>query len=500
MQRWSLTAIVSGSHSFRFDLNGGSLIYRYDPKAIKVKAGAHYRVDVKVQTTVLKHARACLTAYFIDLDGRRVNESVVRSELYAASKENEAWERLSVELSAAPAPANGPNDDATLKPAYLVIELGLLQPSMYLSKDALGDRTLFNQDIRGTAWFDDVSVAQVPRVTLRTDRPGNIFRRGDPLQFAVLVNDRFTDDLAATLVIKNAAEEVVYQRSGALDISEAKAIDAGVKRTSLLLPDLPPGWYSAALVMTSMGKFVGEQSLSFVLLADSAPTRVPDQRFGVIATDLPFDGWEELPEILPFLSAGRVKLAVWSSAGDIQQLDSRSFDTLLERLQGLGITPTACLVNLPPGLAGKVNGAGWTRLLTVSPELWQPPLAQLIARHANHLDRWQLCADNSDVFVTDPAMRQVYAKVYDEFASLVDTPDLAMPWPAWYELEGKLPATIALSVPSSVLPAQLPLYMQDLQQSQQTSPATRPQLSLSLQLLDRRVYGREKQIVDLRSD
>ena len=43
-------------------------------------------------------------------------------------------------------------------------------------------RTLFTQDIHGSAWFDDVTVSQVPRVKIRTDRPGNIFRRGDPLR------------------------------------------------------------------------------------------------------------------------------------------------------------------------------------------------------------------------------------------------------------------------------------------------------------------------------
>src|SRR4051794_28288866 len=34
----------SGKYGFRFDLNGGSLVYRYDAGRIKVRAGAHYRV------------------------------------------------------------------------------------------------------------------------------------------------------------------------------------------------------------------------------------------------------------------------------------------------------------------------------------------------------------------------------------------------------------------------------------------------------------------------
>src|ERR1700722_8783755 len=59
----------SGQYSFRFDLNGGSLIYRYDPTQIAVHPGAHYLVDCFVQTTILPHARARLTAYFTNIDG-----------------------------------------------------------------------------------------------------------------------------------------------------------------------------------------------------------------------------------------------------------------------------------------------------------------------------------------------------------------------------------------------------------------------------------------------
>src|SRR3954454_5436900 len=59
----------SGKYSFRFDLNGGSLVCRHDAGSIKVQPGAHYRVEGYVQTTVLESARARLTAYVVDVDG-----------------------------------------------------------------------------------------------------------------------------------------------------------------------------------------------------------------------------------------------------------------------------------------------------------------------------------------------------------------------------------------------------------------------------------------------
>jgi hypothetical protein len=471
----------SGQYSFRFDLNGGGLVYRYPAGLIKAQAGAHYRVEGFVQSTVLHKARARLSAYFADVDGRPIVSTVRHSELYASAAADDAeWKPLSVELSA---------DDP--QAASLVVELGLLQPVHY-APNSLGERTLFTQDIRGSAWFDDVTVSQVPLVRMRTARPGNIFRRSDKLSLQVVVNDRFVDDLAAQLVITGAARNVVYQRSGALDIAAAETPGPGEKRMTLDLPDLPPGWYSAALVMTSQGQFLGRQSLDLVRLADDAPPALPDTRLGVIATDLPFEGWHDLPEILSTLGAGRVKLAVWNAAGDVQQMDSAAFDRLLERLAELHIEPTACLVDLPPQVREQLGaGATWTTLLDANPHLWQPQLALLISRHANHLARWQLGGDGSDAFVQQPAMRAVYGVIHRAFARLMESPDLAMPWPAWYELAGELPATVALHVKPEVLPSQIPLYIDDLRGRDGQA------LSIYLESLDPARYGRDAQVRDL---
>ncbi len=243
--------------------------------------------------------------------------------------------------------------------------------------------------------------------------------------------------------------------------------------------------------MSSQGKLLGSHALDLIRLPDNALAIPPDPRFGIIATDLPFAGWSELPDLLPILAAGRVKLALWSKAGDIQDMQGDAFDRLLERLADLGITPTACLLDLPPKLSETLGGGSWPQLLKHDPSLWRPELAQMISRHANHLDRWQLGADGTDAFVNDPAMRRVYAAVYREFAGLMREPDLAMPWPAWFDLEGELPATVALSVPPSVLPNQLPLYIGDIRGHEGHN------LSLSLEWLDRDRYGRSAQIKDL---
>lgn len=479
-----------GQHSFRLDLNGGSLVYRYEPNRIRIHTGAHYRVEGYVSTAELKHARARITAYFTDADGHAIVSSVRHSELFAGKASE--WKRLSVELSATDSRA-----------AFLVLELGLLQPEMYAA-NSLGERTLHAQDIGGTAWFDDVSISQVPRVKLMTGRPGNVFRRSEPLKLEMEVGDPFTEDLAVQMVIRDAAGRTVYQRSGATDVNAATTTGPMRKLAVLPLPDLDPGWYRVAIVTSSQGMVLGSETLDLVRLADDAPPVMPDDRFGIIATGLAHESWGQLPSVLRYLGAGRVKLGVWTRTADAEQLDPAAFDNMLVQLQEVHVTPTACLLDLPPSVSRaldeklgppptdtQADGVSWLRILKASDDDWQQSLDYLISRHANHLDRWQLGSDGSEAFVNRKGMRDVYARVYGKFATLIQKPDLAMPWPAWYEMDGQLPATVALSVPSSILPSQLPLYMQDLK------GAEGHHLSLSLQLLERTPYGRETQIRDL---
>ncbi|MFI5379822.1 MAG: hypothetical protein ACHRHE_11030 [Tepidisphaerales bacterium] len=468
----------SGQSSFRFDINGGSLIYRYQPGRVRVPPGTHYRVETYVQTTPLKHARARLTAYFVDVDLRPITSSIRHSDPYGATRENEPWKRLWVDLSADP------------RAASLAVELELLQPELF-GNTTLGQQAIFPQDIRGSAWFDDVAISQVPKITVATEQPGNIFPQGKAVSLVVCINDRSTNDLASQLVVRDAAGRVVWQKTGSIDIAAAETLASGSRQMHLPVPELRCGWYEATLTLSSHGRHVGQRTTNVIILADRAEGIRPDPRFGVDAAALPFKSWGQLPDLLPMLGTGRVKLAVWSGQTDFEQANAVAFDQLLVRLQERGITPTACLVDVPPSISRNIGGSTWRQMLEAPRETWQPQFAVMISRHANHLDRWQLGVDGSDAFVTDPSMRKVYDTLFAEFTKLVQHPDLAMPWPAWHELDGNLPATVALSVPPSVLPSQIPLYMQDIRRHSNHN------LSLYLQLLDRTRYSREVQICDL---
>jgi len=113
----STTFAASGRHSFEFELDGGNLIYRYPSGRIPVVPGANYKTSGMIRTQGLKHARARIVSYFTDVDNRPVKHATKSSPAFISTREG--FEPVSSQ-SEAPEGA-----------AWLVIELQLVQPSMW---------------------------------------------------------------------------------------------------------------------------------------------------------------------------------------------------------------------------------------------------------------------------------------------------------------------------------------------------------------------------------
>ncbi|MFT3788499.1 MAG: NEW3 domain-containing protein [Tepidisphaeraceae bacterium] len=422
-----------------------------------------------------------MTAYFADRDGRPIVNTVRRTKPFASSPGNDDWRPISLEL-----PSNHPGA------ASLVIELGLLQPSKIVAGSSA--RALLVEDIFGSAWFDDLTVAQVPRVELSTGRIANVFSKSTPVHLTLTVKDRLTSDLAARLEVRDGTGQVVFQRTGMMSLAASPTTaESASLRGIIEVPDMRAGWYQASVDLTSQGQFVGRHVLNFIKLGDDGALSSPDPRFGLIATTLAEDSWPILPQILRGTGFGRLKLAVWSTDGSISSdAGDPRFTRLMEELNARGVQLTACLTGLPPDVRRVTGASKWDDLLLLQGTAWQDQLAFLISRHANHLQHWQLFGDEvAERITSEPKLRSVYSKILGEYRKLEANPDLALPWPALYELDGELPATVALNVPTEVLPEQLPLYAADF--------TNKPghQLSLTLAPIDRIRYGRDAQVRDM---
>ncbi len=150
---------TSGDFSLAIGLNGGNAGTYLEVGTIPAIPGSDYLITANVRTENLKHARGRLTAYFVDGHGRRIDATVQHTQpIRTAGK----WTTIAVKLT-------GEVEDA----AWIGLELAVLQPTPDRN-DPLGSQQIVLKDVKGTAWFDDISIWQMPHVELRTESAVNI--------------------------------------------------------------------------------------------------------------------------------------------------------------------------------------------------------------------------------------------------------------------------------------------------------------------------------------
>ncbi len=501
--RLTTDAAHTGEHSFRLDLNGGSALYRLSSEVLPVSPGANYRVSGQIHTTALEFARARITAYCVDAQGQRLPESVQRSVAVGRADAETDWTGVDVTIS-----------DTSPSAAWLVIELGLLQPGQSAidaepdQDDSADSLQRFRQDVRGSAWFDDIVVSRVPTIAIGRDAPGGVFADGEAVKFWATARDAALGDVVAQATVHDAEGHVVWHgNASSREVETEAAVER--ERFDFTIGSLPIGWYEIEIAVGSLGQRedgagVTRRRTAFVVVARDA-SAMPDKRFTVDASHLAATAWPELPTLLRGVAAGRAQVAVWGgSGGNDVALHSAAFDTLLADTRNADIDITATFAGLTPELEIIAGGTDWLALAPLlDPQTpgdeaaaaqWRSALAYLISRHAHEVDRWQLgTIHDADAFADNELRRGVYNGFADVLRSLVASPDLAMPWPARRStavLQSMPPSALSLRVPPDMLPRQIPLYIAD------ANPAI-TELSLYIEPPNADWYGRLERLSDL---
>jgi hypothetical protein len=462
LPHWSTAALsdrgaFAGEHGFTFNSQGGSVVYRLDPGVLRVAPGVRYRIETQARTIGVRHARAVLAAFVVDGDGRLVAETRVQGPPHVGD-----WRLLELELDV-------PND---VREPSVVLELGLVQPDRLGGRiEALPGRigNVQLHDVSGQASFDEVIVLRVPTVELEPTRAAGLYDAGAAAGLRLHVTDARRGDLNAQLIVRDADGTEIFRRSGPVD-----AVAEGLPDGVVPLPDLAAGWYDADLRITATGgkmPILVERSTGFVVMPPADATVPGDERFALDATHLPTQVWPQVPALLRDLGASAVTLPVW---GDHGFDDGPALEAVLSELRHNRVAPTAALLSTPDGIPWSI----------AEREQWHEHLGKLAARHAGLLPRWQLgsAGDARQWVDADPSRHEA---VVEALTPLMGTPTPMVPWPALYEPNLALP--LALTVPSEVLPDQVPLYA--------NLPGGVPPVHLEPPALDR--YGRVQQWRDL---
>ncbi len=402
---------ASGTGSVRLPTSGGSVSLRLGQGVLPVFAGTDYAVTAKVRTEGLTHARAILAARFLDEAGQPVVASESRSEPAVSPG---AWKVLTTQI-------RGDFEHA----AYIQIELLLLQPEQQ-QRGPAPSHALWAQDYKGAAWFDEVAVAQLPRVELSTMSPGNVVVQPDQPTLRLLVRDLTGEPLQARLRVIDAEGRTV------------DALDRPLGENSTTTTWKPAltrlGWYRATMdIATASGQSVGMSEADFVWLGAQTPdtdaaARSDRGRFSLMLDEAPEGLLTQLPGLCRKLGITALTLPVWESGLtlDLVQARTDALSPVVDTLLAARTQVTLSFPCVPDGLAAaqQVDRDDPAPLLSASPDRWMAWARPMLDRFGQHVERWQVGgAAPMRVPVTEDRSP---AAISAAFSSMVSGPRIAM--------------------------------------------------------------------------
>ncbi len=354
---------ASGEGCVRLPTQGGGTRLLLDSGVVPVFAGADYIVTAKVRTDGLRHARGRVLARFLDRSGK----PIAGSDRSGAPVLSEGvWTEVAVEVL-------GESPDA----AYLQLQLDLLQPAPMAAGGATEE-----PDYAGSASFDDVSIAQLPRAQIFPADGLAVSASDKPLTLVALVRDLTGERLSIDVD--------VYDARGTLVDHASHDLASGLERSTFQPRLSGYGWYRAILTVRSGGEPIGGDGADLVRLPSPPGSRPGDSqrvgrqaspdrgRFGLDAGPLP----DALLGVLPALARD-------TGAGGVTLRVDRESDALAKAVFELASDWREVTLEVPRMLGDADHAATPLEALAAGRAL-SPPMSSLMDRFGQRVQRWQL--------------------------------------------------------------------------------------------------------------
>lgn len=405
---------ASGEGSLRLPASGGSACLRLDPGVLPIFPGADYLVTAKVRTVGVEHARARIAARFLDAANEPIPGAEFFSDLVGRA---DAWTPIGVAA---------PGEFA--RAAFLQVDLELLQPARF-EEPRLGAHHVFAEDFGACAWFDDVTVQQLPRITLATGAPGNVVVRPDTASLRAAVRDLAGESLRAIVT--------VYDADGRVADADERPVAAGLAAWTWAPRLTRLGWYRAVLEVRGGGRRVGSAWVDFVWLPpDARRDRAADAdraRFGIILDRPPTPSLDETIALVQRSGVGGITWPLWhddltprSAAGDILRITP-----LLEDAARRGVRATFALTRVPRALAEELRVASddAVGVFTRREDAWAPYLVPFLDKFGQSVQHWRLGTPGPVGSLSSADASSGLARARKLLASLVPGPVVAVSWP-----------------------------------------------------------------------
>ncbi|MCP4713116.1 MAG: hypothetical protein GY869_31180, partial [Planctomycetes bacterium] len=471
-----------GEFSFLLIPDGGSVGYEYDRRRIQVKAGSDFQVTGYVHIENAPSCRAQLSCRLTDRAGKIIEGSGHTSQLVGATDMgSDGWGQLDIYV-----PGNYP------EARYLTVGIWFFQEENW-NQDALISSPIFRRDVNGLAWFDDITIFQMPRVILKTSRESNVFESGESQVLKVEVQGVASLDYQARISIRDATGDLIHSEQWMLTGLEG---EKSIK--DIPLPQLTAGLYHGLLEIYSGNTHVADRQITFAQLAPlSGPAAISGLNFGVLSLDSQIERWDTLIDLMKHSNAKLIKLPVWRRQPELPGaiFTEQDFDQKLIQLQRNNIQVMATFSEVPDSLALKmqVGQRSLLDILSLDPEVWRSQVAFVLAQYAQQVPYWQIGGESRWMDQTwDPRIRSIIESMRIEFEKLVSNSVLAVPLSCLHQVDQAQLGTshVALNIPSAVNPQQIQDYFDDLRSRQLDT------IWATVEPLDENLYDRKHYLID----
>ena len=411
---------VEGTQCLRLELDGGAATVHSPP--IDVGALYSYVMEASVKTEGLTHHEAYCSVSFYDAHRKLLGTSKYTKRFSNATR----WTKLRV----------GPVTPGHKDARFAVIGL-------HLTPTASGE------DLRGAAMFDDVWLARLPRMTLRTDSKHNIFTKFDQARITcdlsgiAEANPKVTFELfdvwnrpvakAQRRLKGKAMRNNKSDDSIVLTETESENTGYAGQISWRLVDDWKPtdadfGFYRLRVTIEGKKGVVHQDDVTMAFV--SPQSRPPRGEFGwtLPRGDSPL-AMADLADVIRLAGLHWVKFPVWYGKDEEDRVDRLVW--FAERLGLQNVELVGLLYNPPSELLEHFGGGESptaAAIFSTESVLWFPSLEPVLTRLSLKVKWWQLGRDEDNSFVGYPNLEEKLLQVKKRLERFGQEVQLGIGW------------------------------------------------------------------------
>ncbi|VAX37605.1 hypothetical protein MNBD_PLANCTO02-2077 [hydrothermal vent metagenome] len=397
-----------GKQSLRFDVNGGRVIMYSHP--VFIDDLHSFVFEGYIRTKQLKNDAALISVSFL----------------------NHKRQRLQRFLSK---PVSGTHKK------WVKVRIGPIIPQKNVRFVVIGCHLVHEKkmDIQGTAWFDNLAIAQLPRMSLDSDFHSHFVKPGTGIQIKCRYSGlQQKSKYQLHLQMIDSSNKIIQKKVYSVTSSSSSNKTLENKKSSVaatgksLVWKLPPqqyGFYRIRAQLKRERVAILEKETSFAVM-DIAKQELRGEFGWSVASGKEEMSATELANVASQAGINWMKYPLWQSAlSSDRQVIART-SMLLDRLSQNHITPVG-LLNQPASMLRSKFAKDWTgisEIFTMTPSFWTPLIDPVVAKYSSSVQYWQLGDESDHSFVGLKRLPQTLKNVKKQFDRIGRNTRIGVSW------------------------------------------------------------------------